>query len=249
MSTYRLRALALRKTKLGESDLIVTLLAEDGCQVRAVAKGARKTTSRFGSRLEPFTVVDLLLAHGRTLEIVTEAEAAVRHDGLRADYDRLRAAAVLADFLDKASVECQADSQLFPLATAALDALEMADVSTLPALVAAFMVKGMAMQGYRPQFSSCVTCGGTLAQRETAFSLDEGGMACEHCAPSHTGAIHVAPDVPLALAALLRTRFSEVPELALPLPLVHECLTVLRAFTAQHVPARMKALDAYVAHA
>ena len=249
VSTYRIRALALRKTKLGESDLIVTFLAEDGCQVRAVAKGARKTTSKFGSRLEPFTVVDLMLARGRTLEIVTEAEAFVRHDAIRGDYDRLRAASVVADFLDKVSVECQADSQLFPLSAAALDALDTASVEALPALVAAFLVKGMAMHGYRPQFGCCVECGCALTRTETSFSLAAGGMACAGCAGRDPSEARVSPDVANVLAALLRSRFGEVPDLALPVPLVRETLGLLRAFVNHHVPARMKALDAYVREA
>ena len=79
MPSHQVRALSLKKTKLGETDLIVTFLAADGCQVRAVAKGARKPGSRFGGRVEPFTVVDMLLHSGRTLETITEAEIARIH--------------------------------------------------------------------------------------------------------------------------------------------------------------------------
>ncbi|TLM78904.1 MAG: hypothetical protein FDZ70_03415 [Actinobacteria bacterium] len=71
MPPYSARALVLRKTKLGETDLILTLLAEDGRQLRAVARGARKPGSRFGARLEPGAVGDLLLHTGRTLDHVT----------------------------------------------------------------------------------------------------------------------------------------------------------------------------------
>ena len=74
--TYSLQALVLRKTKLGETDLIVTLLAQDGRQVRAVAKGARKPNSSFASRLEIFSEVDLLLVCGKSLDIVKEAKTA-----------------------------------------------------------------------------------------------------------------------------------------------------------------------------
>ncbi len=97
MPAYPLRALVLRKTKLGEADLILTLLAADGRQVSAVAKGARKPKSRFGARVEPFTVLDLLLHTGRTLEVVAEAETVSTHDAIRGDYDRSTAAAVIAD--------------------------------------------------------------------------------------------------------------------------------------------------------
>ena len=71
---YRDEAVVLRTHKLGEADRIITLLTRQHGRVRAVAKGVRRTTSRFGSRLEPFTHVDLQLAEGRNLDIVTQAE-------------------------------------------------------------------------------------------------------------------------------------------------------------------------------
>ena len=82
-STYNARVLVLRKTKLGESDLILSLLAQDGSQIRAVAKGARKPTSQFSSRLELYSQADVLLAQGRTLEIVKEARLIAGNAALR----------------------------------------------------------------------------------------------------------------------------------------------------------------------
>ena len=73
MPSYRAHALVLRKTKLGETDAIVTLLAEDGRELRAVAKGLRKPGSKLGGVLEPFTEVSLLLHTGRSLDVVSEA--------------------------------------------------------------------------------------------------------------------------------------------------------------------------------
>lgn len=249
MASYRARALSLKKTRLGEADLIVTLLAEDGRQLRAVAKGARKTTSRFGARLEPFTVVDLLLAEGRTLDVVTEAQTVRRHDALLADLDRLEAASVVVDFADKVSVECQGEARLFALATTALDVLETAPCAVLPALVAAFLVKGMAMLGYRPTLSVCASCGESLPAAGLArFSPPAGGAVCAACAGA-LAATRVSVATLAALAALLRARLAEVEALGLPTPVVAECLTLLRDFVAFHVPARMKALELYGAGA
>ena len=81
--TYSLRALVLRRTKLGESDLILTLLAEDGSQQRTVAKGARRPKSSFAARTEPFCVIDALCAKGRSLDILKEARLVAAHDALR----------------------------------------------------------------------------------------------------------------------------------------------------------------------
>src|SRR5450830_710214 len=120
MPTYPMRALVLRKTKLGETDTILTLLSADGGMVRAVAKGLRKPGGRFGARLEPYAVCDLLLHTERSLEVVTEAQTVASHSGLREDLDRSAAAAVVADLLDKTAVEGQGEPLLFALATTAL---------------------------------------------------------------------------------------------------------------------------------
>lgn len=245
MTNYRVRALALRKTKLGESDLIITMLAEDGCQIRAVAKGARKTTSRFGARLEPFSVTDVMLAHGRTLEIVTEAESVTSHEALRSDFDAVRAAAVVADFLEKVSVECQAEERLFALGTATLDVIERSAADLYPVIVAAFLVKGMAMHGYRPALANCVGCGGKAGERP-GFSLAEGGVVCDACGQGDTSVIAISPGVPGVLSAFLMSKLADLKALEVPPALVRETLLLLKAFIGYHVPARMKALDAYV---
>ncbi len=244
-TAYRVRALALRKTKLGESDLIVTLLAADGCQIRAVAKGARKTKSRFGARLEPFSVADLMLSPGRSLEIITEAETVTSHNALRSDYDRLRAASVIADFLDKVSVECQTESRLFELATTTLDVIEIAEISDLRALVVAFLVKGMAMQGYRPQLAACACCASATDPGDVRFSLAAGGVVCPACAGADTSVVPVAADVPVAIDALMRARLADVAALTIPEALVSDTFRLVRTFVTYHLPARMKALEAY----
>ena len=92
MPLYRDEAIVLRTHKLGEADRILTLLTRQHGRVRAVAKGVRRTSSKFGSRLEPFTHVDLQLAEGRTLDIVTQAETRSPFAaGLGADYERYNA--------------------------------------------------------------------------------------------------------------------------------------------------------------
>jgi DNA repair protein RecO (recombination protein O) len=246
MPAHRVRALALKKTKLGETDLIVTFLAADGCQARAVAKGARKPGSRLGGRVEPYTVVDLLLHTGRTLETISEAEIVAAHAAIRSDYDRAQAASVVADFLDKVSVECQTEDRLFGLATATLDALETAEGDTLLALVVAFLLKGMAMHGYRPQFDGCVECGAQAAG-ETRFSLELGGPYCEGCGSQGPDVAYLSPHARNALVRLMAAKMSEVEGLALPREVLADAFGVMRAFVVYHVPARMKALALYAA--
>ena len=118
--TYRIEALVLRKTKLKESDLIVTLLAEDGSLVRAVAHGARKPQSPFASRLEPCAVVDVLLARGRSLDVAKEARFVAPNAAVRADFDVSAAALPLVELAGKVAEVGLENPRLFQCAVAAL---------------------------------------------------------------------------------------------------------------------------------
>lgn len=247
-TAHRVRALALKKTKLGETDLIVTFLAQDGSQVRAVAKGARKPGSRIGGRVEPLSVVDLLLHPGRSLYTITEVELVSAHAPLREDLDRAMAASVVADFLDKVSVEEQAEERLFGLAVATLDAMDGAEGDTLLALLTAFLLKGIAMHGYRPQFSACVACG-EEASAAGRFSIEHGGPVCGACesAGANGQLVRLSVGARSALAALMHARMAEVGELAIPHDVLVEAFGMMRAYVVHHVPARLKALAMYAA--
>ncbi|HEX9092712.1 MAG TPA: DNA repair protein RecO [Coriobacteriia bacterium] len=245
MPSYPLRALVLRKTKLGEADLIVTLLAADGRQVRAVAKGVRKTKSRLGARVELFTVTDLLLHTGRSLEVIAEAETLASHEGIREDYDRTAAASVVTDVLDKVSQEGQTEPQVFDMALVTLDVMEVAPVGSLRSLVLAFLVKSLAMHGYRPSLDACAAC---AREDDDAhlFSPRTGGVLCRDCGDTDPGALPMSRDARAALRALMRTRMAEVPDLAVPPGLEDELMRLVLPYVAYHVPARLKALEMFV---
>jgi len=242
MPAYPLRALVLRKTKLGETDIILTLLAEDGSQVRAVAKGLRKPTSRFGGRLEPFSVVDLLLHTGRSLDVITEARLVAPNAGLREDYDRQAAASVVADVVDKIAVEGQAEERLFGLATKSLEVMGDAACDRLPVLVVAFLVKAMAMHGYRPELEECAACAADVTQGDR-FSVPGGGALCPACGGLDASSVRFTAEARAWLGMLLRSTMAEVAQLDIPPAAVADCFTLVRAFVVFHVPARLKALD------
>jgi DNA repair protein RecO (recombination protein O) len=242
--SYPLTALVLRKTKLGETDVILTLLAQDGCQVRAVAKGLRKPGSRFGGRLEPYCVVDLLMHTGRSLEIVSEARTVAAHAGLREDLDRSAAAAVVADLLDKIAVEGQAEPRLFALATTTLSTMESSAGGSLPALVVAFLVKALAMHGYRPELDSCAACAGDAASG-VAFSLSHGGALCAACGEIDPAALRFPGEARAWLSHLLGSTMADIGADPPPDEAVADCFALMRSFTAYHLPARLRALDFY----
>ncbi|NTW27987.1 MAG: DNA repair protein RecO [Coriobacteriia bacterium] len=244
MPSYSLCALVLRKTKLGETDSILTLLSSDGRQVRAVAKGLRRPGGRFGARLEPYAVVDLLVHSGKSLDIITEASTSSSHAGLREDLDRSSAAAVVADLIDKISVEGQSEQRLFGLAVATLDVLESAPLEALPSVIVAFLAKAMAMHGYRPELATCARCGADAAAG-VRFSVVAGGALCPQCGEGDGGALPFGPEGRAWLERLLGAKMIEIPELGMPQAAVADCFDLLRAFAAFHVAARLRALDFY----
>ncbi len=172
--TYRARVLVIRKTKLGETDLILTMLAEDGSQLRAVAKGARKPSGAFASRLELFSEADVLLVRGKSLDIVKEARLVCGNAQVRESLERASAASVMVELLDRATQPDLPSPKLFPMTHAALAALAVADVAHAPAICAAHLLKTYAFAGVRPTLAECSLCGEPLAAGEGRAAAGEG---------------------------------------------------------------------------
>ena len=190
--SYRARCIVLAKTKLGEADLILTMLAQDGTQIRGVAKGARKPgNKRFGARLEPFSVVQLQLYPGRSLETITEVRCEASNDACRQDLDKSAACALMAELTAKATAEGEAGERMFPMLAAALQAVGQAPPSQALLIAEAFCVKALALLGVRPALRSCAVCGGPLAG-STVFDLTAGGCLCSDCAGGSGGSLDPA---------------------------------------------------------
>ncbi len=180
MPLYRDEAIVLRTRKLAEADRIITLLTRQNGVVRAVAKGVRRTTSRFGSRLEPFTHVDLQLAHGRNLDVVTQAETKSPFGAvIGSDYDRYTAASVMLETAERlVAEERQPSVQQYLLLVGALRA--MSEAQHRPGdILDSFLLRSLAVAGYAPSFDACARCG--LEGPHRAFHAASGGMLCADC--------------------------------------------------------------------
>ncbi|MBV9660796.1 MAG: DNA repair protein RecO [Acidimicrobiales bacterium] len=177
MSLYREEAVVLRTHKLGEADRIVVLMTGGRGKVRAVAKGIRKTKSRFGGRLEPPGHVSLLLYEGRNLDVISQAETVDHHRPIREDLDRMTDALALVEAVDQVAQEGETNPPLFKMLTGALRVLGEWDPR--PALlVGAFYWKLLALEGVAPVVDGCVRCG---APDTVSFDPVEGGTLCrEH---------------------------------------------------------------------
>jgi len=173
---YRDSAIVLRTYKLGEADRIVVLMTAVHGKVRAVAKGVRKTTSRYGGRLEPLSHVALQLHEGRNLDVVNQAETIDHFRPLRDDLDRLTRGVALLEVVDQIAQEREPNPRLYQMLLGALRTLA-ADPS--PLLVPAFYWKVLAADGVAPELDRCVNCGSD--EPLVSFDLGEGGVLCRSC--------------------------------------------------------------------
>lgn len=205
MLQYRDDGVVLRTQKLGEADRIVTLLCRRSGRVRAVAKGVRRTKSRFGARLEPFTYVDVLVHPGRSLDVITQAEA-IRSYGavLAEDYPRYTAGTAMLEIAERLTpVEKEPALRQFLLLIGGLRTLgETGPDAKEPRLVLdAYLLRSLAVAGYTPALEECARCG-AADKPLVAFAVAAGGMVCASCRPA--GAATPAPQTAALMLALLR---------------------------------------------
>jgi DNA repair protein RecO (recombination protein O) len=185
-SLYRDEGVVLRTQKLGEADRIITVLTRRHGKVRAVAKGVRRTKSKFGARLEPFSHVDLQLYTGRNLDIVSQAES-IRSYGpsIAADYPAYTAGTAVLETADRLTAEEKEPSlRLFLLVIGALRSL--AENTHPSALVLdAYLLRAMSVAGWEPALGDCARCGQHGPHRH--FSVPAGGTVCPGCRPTGSG--------------------------------------------------------------
>jgi DNA repair protein RecO (recombination protein O) len=186
MSLYRDEGVVLRVQRLGEADRIITLLTRRHGRVRAVAKGVRRTRSKFGATVEPFSHVDLQLYAGRSLDVVVQAESLHAYgERLVGDYGRYTAGTAVLETAERLTTEEREPSlRLFLLVVGALRALSGAeDDARDPSLVLdAFLLRAMSVSGYAPALEDCARCAAPGPHR--AFSVQAGGTVCPACRPS-----------------------------------------------------------------
>ncbi len=200
MPTYRDSAVVLRTHPLGEADRIITLLTHSHGRVRAVARGVRRTASKFGARLEPMGLVDAQFHVGRSLDSVTQAESLFSFGAdLAADYPRWTAAQAICETAERLTPEEREPSpQQFQLLLGALRSL--VERVHAPGLVLdAYLVRSLAVAGWAASFDSCARCGAPGPHR--AFSLPGGGALCADCRVP--GSATPRPDTLVLLGALL----------------------------------------------
>ncbi len=237
MSLYRDQGIVLRTYKLGEADRIVVFCTEAHGKVRGVAKGVRKTRSRFGGRLEPTSHVQLQMYRGRSeLDTVTQVETVDHFRALREDLSRLGKGLAMLEAVDKVGADRAADAALYRMLLGALRSLDAADSALM---VPAFYLKLLAHDGVSPEVRVCTSC--STASNLEAFDYASGGVLCRSCRRG----------LPLSSDALelMRKVLGGGLGAALKLPLspaIRELEHLATTAMEHHLERRLRTTDAYV---
>jgi DNA repair protein RecO (recombination protein O) len=206
VTLHRDEGVVLRTQKLGEADRIITLLTRERGRVRAVARGVRRTSSKFGARLEPFSHVDVQIFDkpGRSLHLITQVETIGAYgEPLAGDYPRYTAGTAMLETAERfTEQEGEPALQQFVLLVGGLRAL-VAESHDVGLVLDAYLLRSLAVAGYAPSFTDCAGCGDPPEPGAVHrfFSLEAGGMVCAVCRP-HGTAVPARETVEL-LGALL----------------------------------------------
>lgn len=233
MPLYRDVGVVLRTYKLGEADRIVVFCTQGRGKVRAVAKGVRKTKSRFGSRLEPGSHVMLQFYEGRgDLDIVSQAELVEAQSALRVDLDRLGRAAAMLEAVDQISQEGEQNPGLYDMLVGGLRAVANWDT---PLVTPSFFFKLLEAEGVGLQVEGCVVCGDT--DDLVALDLDNGGLRCR----THRDGVAVTPQAVTILQLVLGGRLAAA--LSLPVgPATYEVDHLASVAMERHLDRRLRSL-------
>jgi DNA repair protein RecO (recombination protein O) len=233
---YRDEAVVLRTHKLGEADRIITLLTRQHGKVRAVAKGVRRTASKFGARLEPFMVVDVQLYQGRSLDIVNQAESIASYGAqITADYGSYTAASAMVETADKLT-ESEGSLQQYLLLVGALRSLSRAEHGP-GATLDSYLLRSLSMAGWAPSFHDCARCG--APGPHSAFVAQVGGIVCDNCAAP--GSPRLDPATIGLLSALLTGDWAHTAQA--PATTQAQATGVVAAYTQWHLGRGLRSLE------
>ncbi len=242
---YKTEAVVVRQSPLGEADRVITMLSPEYGRIRAVAKGVRRSTGRLTGHLELLNRVEVSVAEGRRLDVVTEAQCIDGFPTLRDDLNCVSAGMFLAELVDGFAMpegHGPPDAQgreMYALLVRTLNRLDQGQ--RVDVLLAYFQVGVLALSGLSPELTVCVECGRVLEQRSHAYSAGGGGIACPDCVAGAPG-----PFLSISVGAIKLLRFfqsrslDEALELDAPPGVTAEANGLLDAHLRHHLDREVR---------
>lgn len=240
---YKTEAIVLRTMDLGEADRVLTVLTPRLGKLRVVAKGVRRPRSRIGGGLQPFSDVQLVLAVGRTFDVVTSSSLEDPHLGLRNDLHSTAAAWYLVELVDR-FCEGAADShEAFRLLAQGLSALDAGGEVRRDVVARWFELALLDAMGFRPELTQCLECGAGIEPEGNAFSAAGGGVVCPDCRHATHGARPVSADALKVMRHLQRSPLVGVLALRIAPALQREVERLLHATVSGVLERELRSRD------
>ena len=226
--TLRVEAVVLRHIDWGEADRLLWLFTKEFGKLRVVAKGVRRARSRKAGHLEPFTRVNLLLARGRELPLITQVETLEPYLALRDDLMRLTCASYLVELVDRFTYEEGENQQIYRLIIDSLSRLSQP--TDLDMVARYYEMRLLDFLGFRPQLFSCAHCGTEIQPVNQYFSSQQGGVLCPNCGPQVNGSMPISMPALKYLRHYQRSSFAEAARAVLTPSLNHELEMVMQHY-------------------
>ncbi len=212
--SYHTQAIVLGHSEYGEADRILKLFTREKGRISAIAKGVRKIRSRKAGHLEPFTLANLMLAKGRNLDIVTQAETVNAFMGLKDDLESLAVASYIIEVLERFTFQEGKNLGIFRLLVNTLTRLETHEFTEV--VVHYYEMRLLDLLGFRPQLFTCIDCGKVIKAEDQYFSPLAGGVVCPRCKPGRPEAWPVSKDILKYLRHFQRSNWKQLSLLKLP---------------------------------
>jgi len=225
---FRVDAVVLRHSDWGEADRLLWLYTLEMGKIRVLAKGARKIRSRKAGHLEPFTRVHLLLAKGRDILLVTQAETIEAYLPLHEGLEGITYASYAVELLDRFTYEEGENRLLYQLLVETLSRLSQ--MSERDLVIRYFELRLLDLVGFRPQLFRCLGCGEVIQPQAQYFSAQEGGVLCPKCGANASGAQPISMQALKYLRHFQRSKFPEAKKAALSVELNREMENVMQHY-------------------
>jgi len=229
MPVYKADTLVIHRINLGETDKILTLLTRESGKLNAVAKGARRATSKLSGATELFTHSRMLLAVGKSLDIVSQCEIRESFPALRNNLPLLARATYLCELVDRLIEEREPNPEVFDLLLSALYLMQRAQEHP-DVIVHAFEMRLLAERGYAPELGLCVRCSTALPRARVGFSPSLGGALCSGCRFAAEDAIAVKPETLNLMRRFQEAEPEELLQLAPAPSIAREVARCLRRY-------------------
>lgn len=239
--TFRTEAIILRRKDFGEADRLITLFTPEAGKINALAKGIRKPASRKAGHLEPYTRSNLLLAKGRDMDIIVQADTVQSYRPLREELLRSTYGTYCVDLLDKFTLDESENKPLYDLLSKALGWLCATD--DLPLTVRYYEVQLLGMAGYQLELFRCSARGEEIAAEDQFFSPSDGGVLCPRCGKDRPWAFAISLSALKVLRFMHKSPYEKIRDLQLRQSVQAELERILQRAISFHLERQLKSVE------